>query len=121
MIEEGLTTALKASWAGAAVFPSQVPEGQAPPFISYREIDRDDKTIAFEIDACAVSGLDVNGYRQSKELAEAIRLALADGFAFDGGCVLEGKITKRSDEHDQIDPMHWTRAQYVLTFDINPY
>lgn len=121
MIEEGLTAALQSAWPAVAVFPSHIPEGQNPPFVAYREIDRDEKTVTFEIDACALSGLSVTGYRKSKELAEAIRIALSDGFAFTGGCVLECRVTKRSDLVDQVEPMHWTRAQYSLQIDTEPY
>lgn len=122
MIEEGLTAALKSAWPSVGVFPSIVPEGQKPPFIAYREVDADDDdSVVFEIDACALGGLDVAGYRRSKELASAIYQALKDGFAYTGGCVLRANLTKRSDLVDQVEPMHWTRAQYSMKLDKNPY
>ena len=122
MIEEALVTTLRACWPGIVVYPVQVPENQTPPFICFREIDiDDDDSVGIEIDACAASGLEPEHYRQSKQLAEAIRLALRDGFTYTGGCVTRVDANKRQDLVDRVDPMYWTRAQYTLKLDNDPY
>lgn len=121
MIEESLVAALKTAWADLEVFPVSVPEGQQPPFVTYREVDHSDESITFEIDAAAISGLTTEGYRQSKLLAAAIDAALENGFAYTGGCVTETDVVKRSDEYDTVVPLHWTRSQFRLLLNVDSY
>ena len=122
MIEEALTAALRQAWPNVQVYPVSVPESVEPPFAAYREIDiDDDDSLAFEIDACAVSGLTADGYRQNKIMAEAIRNHLRDGFAYTGGCVTQTDASKRQDHADNVSKMYWTRAQYKMKLNSEPY
>lgn len=121
MIEESLVSAIKSAWPDLEVFPVSVPEGQLAPFVTYREVAHDDDSVTFEIDAAALNGLTVEGYRQSKLLVSAIDAALENGFAYTGGCVSEAEVVKRSDEYDTVVPLHWTRSQFKLLLDVDPY
>ena len=122
MIEESLTAALREAWPNVKVFPVSVPEDESPPFAAYREIDiTDDDSVAFEIDACAVAGVNPDAYRQNKQMAEAIREHLRDGFAYAGGCVTQTDVSKRQDHVDNVSPMYWTRAQYTMKLHNDQY
>ena len=120
MIEEGLTQALRAA-TGATVYPSQAPEGAAMPFVVYREVDHDDDSVTFEIDASSAKGLTTQNYRASKTLANEIRDALQLGFDYTGGCVTGVTINNRKDLVDTVDELHWTRATYALLLSVDAY
>ncbi len=125
MIEKALVSALKAAVGNATVFPSMIPEGEKPPYICFREVDRDTSegfssytnTVQFEIDAAYSSGLEPDDYEASKTMANDIRLGLSSGFEFDGVCVYGASINKQQDMVDDVADMFWTRSTFTFNYD----
>lgn len=126
MIEEALYAALRAGLPESVrIYPSQVPEGIAPPFVAFRETStRSERkysltteTVTFEIDSANAKGLEAERYRDTKILANQIRTALRDGFQDDEVCVYDVDIGTRQDLIDHVDSMHWTRSTFTFTYD----
>lgn len=121
MIEEAIALAIKNAVDSVSVYPVYVPENVDPPYASYTEVDLDENSMVIEVDAVFSVGLEASNYRESKQMAEAIRLAFVNGFTFSGGCVTEAETLKRTDQIDRVGEMYWTRSQFKLLFNNDAY